>query len=648
MQTICCKLPLSLLAVFLATVITTSPVVSAEDESAADVQLVSGWAFSSGGERKISATDGKAGDNFGTSVSICGSYAYAGAPLDKVDNVVSGSVYEYLLKADGSWAFTDKIVPGTAAADDRFGFSVSCEGNVTAVGAPNDGSEYTDGGAVHVYVRRLGHMTLSAKITSYYAEESENFGYSVAMAGDLLLVGAIGSSHAGDNCGIVYAYRKERERTDDLLDDDDALDDDAVPVGWSIEAVFFPADAAAYDNFGFHIAVSGGLIVVGSPNADARRGAAYVYNRTLLYDESDDDLFDDDGKKQPTYLLLRRLTAGEGTVRREFFGISVAVHAHTIVVGQYKGYDDSYVVPHGAAHVFTTHTSGRQLQSWAHVAILTEPVPAPVQNFFGRSVAVRDNSILVDAPGSSVFSNATVYAFGRYHAHDVISSAASSSIPYVTATSDQYAFWSHQATLAVSGRAQQGLDIGQLGQALAMGSRGIGIVGSPTTTGSRAEASGAIFAFRGEAIDGSGAETDDDALGSGAADGMSGMGVNKDLVWLVLLIIPACILGVCLYTQQRKKKRRRAGPSTSGRAFGEGAGAGGGYADSYDNATEISDLDSDMSFRDIRGRVKNKLSMLSSHAKDWVDGAIQNPVRDRCIVFHCMPCVSNCLNIYSP
>ncbi|CAM9443583.1 unnamed protein product, partial [Ectocarpus fasciculatus] len=229
---------------------------------------------------------------------MCGSYAYIGAPHDKMNGLSTGSVYAYKMAPDGSWKLSEKLFPGDTdnpADGDLFGASVSCDRNMTAVGAPSDGSLYAAGGAVYVYQRGLQAVLLVAKLTSYSGEANEQFGYSVAVSNNLVLVGAVGSSEAGASSGAV-------------------------------------------------------------------------------------------------------LTGGEGTTAREFFGTSVAIDAHTIVVGQPMAFDDTYETQRGAAHVFTTHTSGKALDYWAHVAILTEPLLDAVTNKFGSSVAVRQNSVLVGAP----------------------------------------------------------------------------------------------------------------------------------------------------------------------------------------------------------------------------------------------------------
>jgi len=376
----------------------------------------------------------------------------------------------------------------------------------------------------------------------------------VAVFANLVLVGAPGLTTNGDT-GIVYAYTKRHEYNDDLFDDGKGEVDDAkIPEGWDLEAVLYADGASA---FGSDVAISGSLIVVGAPFGGGRRGAAYVYNRTLVIDESDDDI-NDNVADPPSYLLLTTLRADVSSSKsREFFGISVAVHAHTIVIGQYLAFDDFYDVQSGSAHVYTTHTSGQQLTVWTHAAVLVEPVAEPVKNYFGRTVAIRDNSVLVGAPGSSTFSNCTVYAFGKFRVDSPLSNLRGSAYTM----SSHYTYWSHQATLRPIDRPemiQKGVTADMFGAALAVTENGVALVGVPETYGSRGYVSGAIHSFQAQVVsDGSADNDDTPPIGDSSNTNTPTQKSHKDLIWLILLVIPACVLAVCMYVQESKKTEKK-------------------------------------------------------------------------------------------
>ena len=222
------------------------------------------WDFTSAPGGKFSSSDGNEGDRFGRGVARCGKYAIVGAPYDKYHGIMTGSAYIYRLN-DNSWKFESKVSPTSGNDEDMFGWSIGCDGNFTAIGAYMDDYVAADGGAVYLYVRdSKGAWKADTILHSYYFEDDEYFGYSVAVSGDLVLVGAVGSSQFGPFTGIVYSFRRSPEElTDDMIDDDVVVsNDDGVPMGWKIEAVFYPADVGPNSYFGYHIAADRSIILV--------------------------------------------------------------------------------------------------------------------------------------------------------------------------------------------------------------------------------------------------------------------------------------------------------------------------------------------------------------------------------------------------
>jgi len=85
-------------------------------------------------QQELLASDGAAGDGFGASVSISGDLAIVGAHYDNDKGSSSGSAY--IFKWDGmSWVQQQKLLASDGAAGDRFGVSVSINGDLAVVGA---------------------------------------------------------------------------------------------------------------------------------------------------------------------------------------------------------------------------------------------------------------------------------------------------------------------------------------------------------------------------------------------------------------------------------------------------------------------------------------------------------------------------------
>jgi hypothetical protein len=103
--------------------------------------------------QKITDVNGAANDNFGISVSIFGNYAIVGAYFDYGPNGERGSASIYQLNG-GIWVLMNKITDTNGAAGDNFGTSVSIKGNYAIVGSSQDdvGANYDQGSAI-IYQR---------------------------------------------------------------------------------------------------------------------------------------------------------------------------------------------------------------------------------------------------------------------------------------------------------------------------------------------------------------------------------------------------------------------------------------------------------------------------------------------------------------
>ena len=102
---------------------------------------------------KLTASDAAAGDLFGYSVSLSGDRALVGANLaENGGGVDSGSAYVFE-RSGTTWSQQQKLTADDAAADDRFGFSVSVSGDTALVGAYLDDDGGSSSGSAYVFER---------------------------------------------------------------------------------------------------------------------------------------------------------------------------------------------------------------------------------------------------------------------------------------------------------------------------------------------------------------------------------------------------------------------------------------------------------------------------------------------------------------
>lgn len=333
---------------------------------------------------KASNTD--AGDQFGYSVAIVGDVIAVGAFAedsaatgingDQADNSAreSGAVYVFR-RTENVWQQEAYIKAPNAAANHRFGYSVSLWGDTLAVAAPGEDRTGTginpdqtsccsvDAGAVYIY-RRVGETwRQEAYIKPPQPDGGQFFGSSVSLAQDALAVGApvVGTS--------VYVFRRNGST-------------------WEQDARIEAPDEDPFPHaFGQSVKIwAGDVLLVGAPLTDDG-GAAYVFHRT------------DSGWQQDA-----RLT-GANTENYDSFGYSVAISGRLLAIGASRessaarkvdGNDQDDTAPaSGAVYVFW-----REDSTWEQVAYL-KAFNTDVLDEFGASVAISNGSIAVGAQRES-------------------------------------------------------------------------------------------------------------------------------------------------------------------------------------------------------------------------------------------------------
>jgi hypothetical protein len=299
-------------------------------------------------------------DQFGSSVAVSGDTAVVGAPLDDTTAGASAGSTHVFLRTGGTWSHQATLLHPFGAAGDEFGASVAVSGDIAVVGAPfDDTTAGTDAGSAHVFVRTGGTWSHQATLLHPAGAAGDWFGESVAVSGDTAVVGArLDNTTAGTDAGSAHVF---------------------VRTGgtWSHQATLLHPAGAADDAFGYSVAVSGDTAVVGAPSDNTTAlgdsGSAHVFVRT-------------GGTWSHRAALLHPAAAPS-----DFFGWSVAVSGDTAVVGAPQD-NTTAGTDAGSAHVFV-RTGG----TWSHEAPLAHPAGAAI-DLFGQSVAVSGDTAVVAAP----------------------------------------------------------------------------------------------------------------------------------------------------------------------------------------------------------------------------------------------------------
>jgi hypothetical protein len=190
---------------------------------------------------------------FGTSVAVSGDTVLVGA---RGQNPRSGAAYIYVRGASG-WPTTPTAKLADPGNDSNFfGWSVAVSGTIAIVGAPYDTSK---AGTVLIYVKGSSGwpLTPTAKLSDPAATQNDLFGWSLAISGTTVVVGAYGTT---SDTGAAYIYVKGSS-------------------GWPMTPTAKLSDPAATngDYFGWAVAMSGETVVVGAPETNSGIGAGYIY-----------------------------------------------------------------------------------------------------------------------------------------------------------------------------------------------------------------------------------------------------------------------------------------------------------------------------------------------------------------------------------
>lgn len=227
-------------------------------------------------QQKLTANDGTAIDFFGYSIAIDSTTIVVGAPRDNIGaNADQGSVYIYGFLLFG-FAFDAKLTASDGDAGDSFGTSVSVNGNFLAVGAiyddiggnANQGSVYSFSQFSNNPQGWSTGQPYHAKISALDGDANDNFGCSVSLGFIFLAVGVRSDDiNSNNDQGSVYVYTRLP----------------VPPYNYSSPDKVIAPDGDANDLFGTWVSNSGVHLIIGAPFDDSpfgvlNQGSVYVYS----------------------------------------------------------------------------------------------------------------------------------------------------------------------------------------------------------------------------------------------------------------------------------------------------------------------------------------------------------------------------------
>jgi hypothetical protein len=336
----------------------------------------------------IHASDPEDGDQFGLSVDVDGTTAGVGAWLeDGPGGADSGAAYVFERDAGGpgAWGQVAKLVASDGAANDAFGWSVAISGDIVVVGAYRHDGAGDNAGQAYVFERDWGGPAAwgeRKRLVASNALSGDQFGYSVAIDGTLAVVGAWLQDDLGADAGSAYVYVQNLGGADN----------------WGEARQILPNDGGDGHQFGRAVAVDASTVVVGAPGGDgavAASGAAYVFVRNP--------------GGVNNFGQIAKLQSTDGAAG-DNFGWSTSVDGSLALVGAYEHAELGQGA--GAAYLFDRFQGG--INTWGQVAELAGSETS-AGDAFGYAVGLEGNLALVGAYLDDGAGNArgAVYAFGQ-------------------------------------------------------------------------------------------------------------------------------------------------------------------------------------------------------------------------------------------
>ncbi|WP_159105402.1 DUF4214 domain-containing protein [Thiorhodococcus drewsii] len=342
-------------------------VVGADEDDGGERDVGAAFVFARQGDvwiqqAKLTPTGGASGDRFGASIGLSGTALVVGVRYDDEQGSNAGAAYVYEYDDDSRrWRQTAKLLAPDGNSGDLFGSSVAIHGDLAVVGAPENNAKGSDSGAAYVFSRNgAGLWGYQDKLTASDGSSYDGFGQAVSIYAETIAVGAPGQEANGDDAGAVYVFGT------------------GANGAWTQRAKLLALEGAEDDQFGFAVALFGDRLLVGSPGNDfggSNAGSADLFTRS----------------SSGLWTQTTRLLAVDSSASDQF-GSDVALAGDIAVIG--TRYDDDNGSNSGSAYVFQPNGSG----VWSQEKKLRAN-DAGSGDELGGAVAVSGSRVLVGALG---------------------------------------------------------------------------------------------------------------------------------------------------------------------------------------------------------------------------------------------------------
>lgn len=320
---------------------------------------------------KLTSSDLESNDNFGKSVSISGNYAVIGAEQESEgETMAAGAAYVFKRNESGEWIELQKLIASDREEFEEFGYSVSISGDYLVVGARKESeTALFNAGAAYIFkLNESGDWIEIQKVVASDRAADTGFGSCVSISGEHLAI--------ANQAQAVYFFKRNAEgnwnETDKLI---------------SVEAS---------SQFGQSVSLQGENAAIGAPAENGFSGAVYMYQRV-------------DGN----WTFNEKISPDAGN---EMFGYSLALYNNQLIIGSpFRDVDAR--ADAGGADIFTLNNANStwEFVQEIHASVVTNGAQA------GLVTAITDTYAAIgtyfesrDANGANPIVNAgAAYMFHK-------------------------------------------------------------------------------------------------------------------------------------------------------------------------------------------------------------------------------------------
>jgi len=339
-------------------------------------------------KKNLTASDPTDSADFGVAVAIDGDTVVAGASGGLASQQGSAYIFERNQGGADNWAQVKELSLPAGVFGDSFGWSVAISGDLVLIGAiSRQVGNHVRQGAAYIYDRNAGganNWGLVKEITASDGETYDNFGYSVGLSGDTAIIGMANHQNQGDPINSSAAYVLERNQ--------------GGANNWGEVRIITRTDNQD-DWGGFAVAISGDTAIIGAPKhvnfTTSTIGSAYVIER--------------DAGGPNNWGIVKKLNSGLFFVN-SLFGVAVAIDGDKLIVG--AGQEN---IPgenaENAAYVFDRNSGGSNNWGQVRKVVAADDVSG---NAFGLSLSISDDTAVIGArgtPNGSAVQQGAAYVF---------------------------------------------------------------------------------------------------------------------------------------------------------------------------------------------------------------------------------------------